>query len=60
MGGVIVCPVSLMYIYGNWSAVNSAEQVWCIIYMLLLNIVAVKNDETTGWCHEEEVSGLAV
>jgi hypothetical protein len=26
--------------------------------MLLLNIVAVKNDEKTGWCHEEEVSGL--
>jgi hypothetical protein len=25
---------------------------------MLLNIVAVKNDEKTGWCHEEEVSGL--
>jgi hypothetical protein len=33
--------------YGNWSAVDSAEQVWCIIYAMLINIVAVKNDEKT-------------
>ena len=49
--------------YGDWSAVNSAEQVWCILYMLI-NIVAqawiigsitllvVKNDAKTGLYRE--------
>jgi ankyrin repeat protein/CRP-like cAMP-binding protein len=45
--------------YGDWSAVNSAEQVWCIVYMLIniviqawiigsITLLVVKNDAKTG------------